>query len=130
MKKLFSGLIFLIVLSGCSANMAANGQNGPDLKLLTQEYSRKDVERLLGSPVSSYQLQDGQMIAQYNVEARTEPSISRAAGHGVMDLFTLGLWELVGGPMEMYRGRRQQVTVKFDQDQHVVDVSHAPIPMM
>jgi len=105
-----------ILTTGCAANMAANGQNGPDLNIVQQEKSRRDIERHLGAPESVLILENGHQVATYNVEARTKPNLLRAAGHGTMDLFTLGLWEVVGGPTEMYIGRRVSVAVEYDRN--------------
>ncbi|MEH6473549.1 MAG: hypothetical protein V7752_20165 [Halopseudomonas sp.] len=129
MKKILIGIMSIIILSGCSANMAANGQNGPDLSLIKKEYTRREVELFLGAPISATASPNGHMIARYDVEARTEPDIMRAAGHSTLDLFTFGLWELVGGPIEMHKGRRQLVTVDYDAASLVVSVSSTDKPL-
>jgi hypothetical protein len=76
------------------------------MKLVQKETLRQDVEHHLGSPISTSKLANGHTIATYDVQSKTDPSLLRAAGHGTLDLFTLGLWEVVGGPAEVYMGRR------------------------
>lgn len=110
------------LLQGCAANMAAQGQNGPDMNVVKRQQNRDDVERMLGLPVETIRRADGEMVELYIVEARTEPDMTRAAGHAAADLFTFGLWEFVGGPVEAYQGRRQRVIVEYDENDRVMSV--------
>lgn len=121
--KLSIVLILMIsLLQGCAANMAAQGQNGPDMNVVKRQQNRDDVERMLGLPVETIRRADGEMVELYIVEARTEPDMTRAAGHAAADLFTFGLWEFVGGPVEAYQGRRQRVIVEYDENDRVMSV--------
>jgi len=121
--KLSIALILMIsLLQGCAASMAAQGQNGPDMNVVKRQQNRDDVERMLGLPVETIRRTDGEMVELYIVEARTEPDMTRAAGHAAADLFTFGLWEFVGGPVEAYQGRRQRVIVQYDENDRVMSV--------
>jgi hypothetical protein len=111
-----------LLLQGCAANMAAQGQNGPDMVVVKKQQSRDDIERMLGTPVETIRRTDGVLVDLYIVEARTEPSAARATGHAAASLFTFGLWDLVGGPIEAYQGRRQRVVVEYDGEDRVVSV--------
>jgi len=111
-----------LLLQGCAANMAAQGQNGPDMVVVKNKQSRDDIERMLGTPVETIRRTDGVLVGLYIVEARTEPSAARATGHAAASLFTFGLWDLVGGPIEAYQGRRQRVVVEYDGEDRVVSV--------
>ncbi len=122
MKTSIVLVLIMSLLQGCAASMAAQGQNGPDMNVVKRQQTRDDVERMLGLPVEAIRRTDGEMVELYIVEARTEPNATRAAGHATMDLFTFGLWELVGGPIEGYQGRRQRVTVQYDENNYVVSV--------
>ena len=112
-------ITMIIFLQACSANMAMQGQNGPDMNIVKRQKTRGDVERMLGLPKETIQTVDGKMVELYVVEARTEPSVVRAAGHSAADLVTLGLWEAVGGPFEAYSGRKQRVFVQYDHGDNV-----------
>ena len=122
MRTSIIAVVLLAFLQGCAANMAASGRNGPDLNVVKRQQTRDDVERMLGMPVETIRRTDGEMVELYLVEARTEPNATRAAGHAAADLFTFGLWEFVGGPMEAYQGRRQRVVVQYDDNDEVVSV--------
>ncbi len=122
MKLTILVIIVFALLQGCAANMAAQGQNGPDINVVKRQQTRDDVERMLGLPFDTIRRTDGEIVELYIVEARTEPDAARAAGHATADLFTLGLWEFVGGPVEAYQARRQRVVVHYDENDHVVSV--------
>lgn len=115
-------ITMIIFLQACSANMAMQGQNGPDMNVVKRQHTRVDVERMLGLPKETIQTANGEMVELYVVEARTEPSVVRATGHAAADLFTLGLWEAVGGPFEAYGGRKQRVFVQYGNDDNVASV--------
>ncbi len=124
MRIVLSCLICIFVLSGCSANMAASGRSGPDFNQIRNEYSRTEVERLVGLPLTESKLENGHTVALYDVEAHIDPSISRAAVHAFMDLATAGVWEFVGGPIEVHRkSSRQKVTINYNKDNRVVSIT-------
>ena len=122
MKPTIALILLVGLLPGCAANMAAQGQNGPDMRVVQRQQTRDDVERMLGLPVETIRRSDGEFVELYIVEARTEPSATRAVGHATADLFTFGLWEFVGGPIEAYSGRKQRVVVEYDDNDRVVSV--------
>ena len=122
MKLMAYIALTVLLLPGCAANMAAQGQNGPDMNVVKRQQTRDDVERMLGLPVETIRRTDGEIVELYLVEAKTDPSAVRAAGHATADLFTFGLWEFVGGPIEAYRGRRQRVVIQYDENDRVVSV--------
>lgn len=51
--------------------------------------------------VDRHQEEDGQYMETYRAMARKSGlNYSRAAGHGVLDVVTLGVWEVAGTPVE------------------------------
>ena len=113
--RIGAALFTVALMTGCAANMAATGQNGPDMDIVMQETTRLDVERHLGSPVDVRNMSNGHTVALYEAQANIDPNMARAVAHGTLDLFTFGLWEVVGGPGEAYMGRRVEVTVEYDE---------------
>ena len=52
----------------------------------------------------------------FEYEIGNEPAYGRAAFHGTMDLLTLGVWEIIGTPIEASAGKTSKVTVVYDED--------------
>ena len=107
-------VLVLIVLSGCSVGMAISGKEEPNLSAFRVGSTRGEVELQLGSPVSSVTTPEGKRVDMYEYELGNKPSGGRAIGHGVMDLLTLGLWEVIGTPIEGFQGEKKRVTIRYD----------------
>jgi hypothetical protein len=112
----------LIALSGCSVGMALSGKENPDLGSIKVGTTRGEVELHLGPPVRSAAVASGSRTDVYEYEIGNEPSTGRAIGHGALDVVTLGLWEIVGTPIEGVQGEKYQATITYDQDDKVVDI--------
>lgn len=101
--------------NGCSVYMAAAGDEEPNLSNIRKGPSRGEVELALGQPVSIATQKDGGTVATYEYILGNEPSAGRAVGHAVLDLLTLGGWEIIGTPVEaMNQGDKVKVTVMYD----------------
>lgn len=110
------------LLSACSVGMALSGSENPDLGAIKVGASRGEVEMHLGSPKSSTTLADGRRTDVYEYEIGNEPSAARAIGHGAMDVLTLGLWEVIGTPIEGVQGERYHATITYGPGDKVVDI--------
>ena len=111
-----------LVLQGCSVGMALSGKENPDLGAVRVGATRGEVEMHLGTPVQSAMLSDGRRTDTYEYQIGNEPSAGRAIGHGVMDVLTLGLWEVVGTPIEGVQGERYRATIVYTADSTVEDI--------
>jgi hypothetical protein len=109
-------------LCGCSVGMALSGSPNPNLGAVKAGASRGEIEMHLGSPISSTQLEGGHRADLYQYEIGNEPSAGRAAGHAVMDVLTLCLWEIVGTPIEAVQGDKYTATVEYDENDKVIDL--------
>lgn len=112
----------LLLLSACSVGMALSGKENPDLGAVRVGATRGEVELHLGSPIKSASLDDGQRADVYAYEIGNQPSAGRAIGHGMMDVLTLGLWEIVGTPIEGVQGEIYHATITYDQGDKVIDI--------
>lgn len=100
--------------AGCSVGMALHGEEQRDLSTLKVGADRSQVETTLFTPASEVSLPDGHTQCTYFFEVGNEPSAGRAAMHGLMDVLTLGIWELAGTPIEATQGDDMQVVVIYD----------------
>ena len=74
----------------------------------------REIRRLLGF---SRLLDDGGRECVYEYELGNEPSTGRAVLHGGLDVLTLGLWEIVGTPIEATMGDSYELTVVYGPDE-------------
>jgi hypothetical protein len=109
----------MLVLTACSVGMATSGQEDPELSAVQSGAKIHEVERELGRPISTKTLENGDTENLYRYELGNEPSAGRAVMHGTMDVLTLGLWELVGTPVEGSMGTEYEMTVTYGPDGEV-----------
>ena len=64
----------------------------------------------------------------YEYEIGNEPSAGRAIGHGVMDVLTLGIWEVVGTPVEGFQGEKKRLMLTYDEHDVVTKVGTITVP--
>lgn len=107
--------------SGCAVWMAARQPGKKDLGVLGHGVSRSRVLAEIGPPVATTQ-RDGKTVdvfafkQGYGKLAKT----GRVLLHGTADVLTLGLWELVGTPGEMYfDGHDVKVEITYDDLEQV-----------
>jgi len=107
-ERVFSGhfalVSFCFALAGCSVGMAMSGKKDPNLGAFRIGSTRGEVELQLGSPISTTTTAEGRRVDLYEYEIGNEPSAGRAIAHGVMDVLTLGIWEIIGTPIRGLSG--------------------------
>ncbi|MDJ0860926.1 MAG: hypothetical protein QNJ82_01660 [Gammaproteobacteria bacterium] len=114
----------LPAFSGCAVYMAANQPDKRDVSVLQEGTYRGKVLAELGQPVST-ETRDGQRVDVFNfVQGYSDGAkVGRAALHAAADVFTLGLWEVVGTPIEAVAdGSEVQVEVFYDAEDNVEEV--------
>jgi outer membrane protein assembly factor BamE (lipoprotein component of BamABCDE complex) len=121
--KRFIVIISLLCLYGCSVGMALSGKKEPNIGAIKVGSTRGEVEMHLGPPTTSTTFEDGTRIDIYEYELGNEPSPGRAIGHGVMDVLTIGLWEVVGTPIEAVQGEKRELTITYDGSDHVKSIT-------
>lgn len=113
MFKLLSLLLIVVSLSGCSAVMAAKGKREANVSALQYGDTKNIVLAKIGyQPIRSYMDKEKQ-VEVYEIEYGNEASTGRAIAHGTLDILTLGIWELVGTPMEAVKGEKTYLTVEY-----------------
>ena len=122
MRSLSAAIAALLLLGGCSVGMALSGEQDPDLGAIRVGATRGEVELQLGPPIQSASLDQGLRADVYAYEIGNEPSAGRAIGHGVLDVLTLGLWEVAGTPIEGVQGETYHATITYDRDDKVANI--------
>lgn len=116
--------IGLSLLSGCAVMKATNQPGAKDLSVLNKHTPRATVIAELGKPVMS-ETKKGEHVDVFNfVQGYSQTTkTARALGHGVADVMTFGLWEVVGTPIEgLANGEINQVEVHYDRNDKVAKV--------
>lgn len=110
--------------SGCSVYLAAHQPDKKDLTLLKPGTPRSVLVSEFGQPVSSETMEGKRIDIFTFVQGYTEGvKTSRAVWHGVADVLTLGLWEIVGYPVEKtYSGKKMIYEVTYDANDNVEKV--------
>ena len=117
-------LVLVGILSGCAVVKATNQPGKKDLSVLNKGTPRESVVAELGTPIST-EIKNGQKVDIFNfVQGYSKvTNTARAVGHGVADVMTLGLWEVIGTPVEgIANGEVNQVEVKYNKQNRVAQV--------
>ena len=106
----------LFQLGACSVYKASTQPSKKDLSVLKPGTSRDRVIAEFGAPVNTEPLDKGRKdIFTFIQGYSTGAKVSRAVFHGVADVFTAGLWEVAGTPIEgSFDGKRISVSVAYD----------------
>ncbi len=117
-------LALVLVSPGCAVYMAANQPDKKDVSVLQEGTHRGRVLAELGQPVSSEQ-RGGRRVDYFSfVQGYSDGAkAGRAVFHAAADVVTLGLWEVLGTPIEAVAdGKEVQVEVLYDNDDNVEQV--------
>jgi len=113
-----------VAASGCSVAMAAHQPSKKDVGLFAHGVPRNLVVGEVGAPIAS-EIKAGKRVdvfaftQGYSKAAR----VSRTIGHGAADVFTLGLWEVVGTPTEAaFNGSSKVYEVTYDASDRIEQV--------
>lgn len=123
MKKIVIvlGLAMLLSLQGCAAVLASNQPHKKNLAVLDVGKHRNNVISELGAPVVSETL-NGERKEIYTFQQGYSKAarISRTMWHTTADIATIGLWEIIGSPTEIYfSGQQLSYEVVFDAQDKV-----------
>ena len=129
MKNLIA-VAALMILTSCAVYKAADQPEAKDVSVLKLYNTRVQIIGALGNPTNSNINERGLMVDTFSfVNGYSAASRSaRAVGHGVADVATLGLWEVVGTPIEggfngskvsgqvVYNKAEQAIKLEFFED--------------
>ena len=106
--------ILVLLLSQASCAVVKAGKtSGTDMKDFLQSESRGVVLSHDGVEILQTERdENGVIISEDYFVQKKKGSIFRAIMHGVLDLATLGLWEIVGTPVEMSKEGKKGIPVR------------------
>ncbi|HEX6164176.1 MAG TPA: hypothetical protein VFZ31_12470 [Vicinamibacterales bacterium] len=122
---LFTVASLALTVTGCSVAMAAHQPSRKDTKLFSQGVPRSLVVAEVGAPVTS-ETRAGKRVEVYAFTQGYSKAarVGRTIGHGAADVFTLGLWEVVGTPTEAaFNGKRVVYEVTYDAADRIESVA-------
>ena len=117
-------ILAALPLSGCAVYMAANQPSEKNLALLSPGTPRNLVVSEFGTPVTS-ETKDGARhdVIKFTQGYSTGAKAARAIAHGAADVFTAGLWEAVGTPVEgTFNGDQMSAEVVYDAGDRVAQI--------
>ena len=123
-RRAASGFLLALtpsLFSGCAVYMAAKGTPEPYGGGPLAGQDRNAVIASLGPPKESVD-SNGRRLEIYEYKTGDAPSPWRAVVHGLLDLSSLGIWEIIGTPIEMAQGEKVRVTVEYDENGRVANV--------
>ena len=106
--------IILPSLSACSVVMAANG-SGVDPKELSECKTRSCLIADGPVPIDHVKNKQGKLSSENFRATMPTGSAARAAMHGLLDVSTLGIWEVAGTPIEAVKSKKTAyvIAVKY-----------------
>ena len=113
--------VIVMALPGCAVVMAAKQPDAKDLSVLTPGTPRSTLVGELGPPAWSGE-RDGAKVEVFAfVDGYSKPvKAARAFFHGAADVFTFGLWEVIGTPAEaIFNGSKMKIEVVYDEQERV-----------
>ncbi len=116
--------LFAMVCSGCSVYMAANQPKLKNLEVFSAGTPRSYVLAEIGQPQAT-EMRAGKRVDVFSfVQGYSKGAkAGRALFHGAADVFTLGLWEVVGTPTEaIFDGQKVAYEVTYDTSDKVEKV--------
>lgn len=116
----------IFVFSGCSVFMASRQPGKKDISLFKVGTPRSLLVAEFGAPIVTEE-RNGKKYELFKfTQGYSGPSkVGRAMFHGAADVFTLGLWEVVGTPTEMvFDGAEMAYEVSYDMNNRVESVTN------
>ncbi len=123
--KKISTLLIVTSLTGCSVFMAANQPGYKNVEIIKQGTYRTQMINEFGAPVKTSKNPDGTVCDIYSFTQGYSGGAKtvRAITHGIADLFTLGLWEVIGTPSELvFTGSNVSYQTCYSKDETITTI--------
>lgn len=116
MKKILIFIAITPILASCSVIMAAK-KDGTTIEKVQSCRNRSQFLALGGTVVHSERTVESELIETYQFK-KEQGSAARALMHGVLDVSTLGLWEVIGTPVEVCMSDKTCFSIKVYYDKN------------
>ena len=123
-KKLIALVVMASLTTGCSTVMAAKQPPKKNLEMLREGMPRNMLIVEFGQPVST-ETKNGKKtdVFSFTQGYGTGAKTARVIGHGLADVATFGLWEIVATPTEAtFSGKKMSYEVTYDENNKVEKV--------
>ena len=115
-------IVSMLSLSSCSVAMAAK-KEGTSVSKIQKCSTRTQFISLGGDVISSHSLESGDIVEIYRFK-KEKGSTARAVMHGLLDVSTFCLWEVIGTPIEASNSNEFfSIKVTYDKDENIKNVS-------
>lgn len=111
-------LVCVCFLCSCSVFMAATQPEKKDLAIFKPGVHQSVIRAEFGVPVWQGE-EDGAPVDLFSFKQGYSKwaKAGRAVLHGTADLFTIGIWEIVGTPLEVFESRKDtSIKVYYDRE--------------
>jgi hypothetical protein len=119
-------VLVLLQSQGCAVATLYRGKPGLDTTGVQPGASRADVETIMGAARREWTTQHDVRYRVYVYNGGVEGSVGDAIAFGVMDVISVGLWELFYAIHPMPDGAARKITermaVSYDQSDTVIGV--------
>lgn len=105
--------LLILDLTGCSIYMAGR-KKGISVEEISKSKSRDDViYKDDVEIIKTARDENGNVIHEDYFVLKPKGSYARASLHGLFDFATLGLWEIIGTPIEQHLGKEVYIPVRI-----------------
>lgn len=116
-----------LLLSGCSVQMASRIQQSHQGSTLSFGRDRAYVISQIGQPIKT-ETRNNRIVDTYELQRNSRGwGYFRAGLYGFLDFFTVGLWEIIGTPLESFIQTNEQVTIEYDENSQIFKVHYLQI---
>lgn len=116
LSQLLSLAVIPFVLESCSVIMAAK-KEGTNIETIQASHTRGQFLACGAKIICSERLPTGELVEVYQYQKESGSAV-RALMHGVLDISTMGLWEVVGTPIEACASEAKYFIIKVYYDEY------------
>ena len=128
MKKCITSIVVILTLalmaSGCSVAMSAK-KRGTSMTKVRESRTRASLLANDGVEIITAKKDEkGTLIYEDLMVEKPTGSSARAVGHGILDVFTLGIWEVVGTPVEGHMTKKESAPIRvyYDENENITKI--------